>query len=187
MTHSAAAGPRPSRRAIVRGAAGACPSSPSRSRRPRLRRPGPPARSHPVSPSSGGPAQDKHVSWDLSLTNGPVPIASISITVTYAPNSKGQFTTPEVYGYSATGPRDTTWTATPVPGAPLSITVTHGSIPASSTTNIHTDFAGGDNAAGTVTATATITYVGTSVTSTQTLVPVEWKPGDEHVHPLTGS
>ena len=67
---------------------------------------------------------------------------------------------------------------------PCSITATHlDDIAAGSTTNIHTDFAGGDNSAGTVTATATITYVGTPGSFTQTLGPLSWDSGNEHVHP----
>lgn len=127
---------------------------------------------------------EKHVSWDLTLTNGPTAIDTITITFSYAPTSTGPFTTFTIYGYSATGPRDTTWVSPPI-GAPTStITATHtNDIPASSTINIHTDFAGGDNAAGTVTATAVIKYVGIAATDTKTLGPLSWGSGSQHVHP----
>lgn len=128
---------------------------------------------------------EKHVSWDLTLTNGPVAIDTITITFSYAPTSTGPFTSFEIYGYSATtGPRDTTWTYPPI-GAPTStVTATHvNDIAAGSTTLIHTDFAGGDNAAGTVTATAVITYVGSTATETKTLGPLSWGAGSQHSHP----
>jgi len=128
---------------------------------------------------------EKHVSWDLTLTNGSTAIDTITITFSYAPTSTGPFTSFEIYGFSATtGPRDTTWTFPPI-GAPTStITATHtNDIAASSVINIHTDFAGGDNAAGTVTATAVITYVGVPGTDTKTLGPLSWGSGSQHVHP----
>lgn len=128
---------------------------------------------------------EKHVSWDLTLTNGAVAIDTITITFSYAPTSTGPFTSFEIYGFSATtGPRDTTWTYPPI-GAPTStVTATHANdIAAGSTTNIHTDFAGGDNAAGTVTATAVITYVGSATTETKTLGPLTWGSGSIHAHP----
>lgn len=128
---------------------------------------------------------EKHVSWDLTLTNGPVAIDTITITFTYVPTSGGPFTSFEVYGYAATtGPRDTTWTSPPIVTPTATITATHlNDIPASTTTNIHTDFAGGDNAAGTVTATAVITYVGSATTETKTLGPLSWGSGSIHTHP----
>src|SRR5687767_15163185 len=51
-------------------------------------------------PVKWGIGNDKHVSWDLRLVNGPVAISSISITFTYAPvNGSANFTAFDVYGY----------------------------------------------------------------------------------------
>lgn len=185
MTHSAAAGPRPSRRAIVRGAAWSVPVVSLAVAAPAF------AASGATSTlSSGGQAvkwsdsKTKHVSWDLVLTNGPVPIDTITITFSYAPNSTGPFTSFEIYGYAPSAPRDTSWTSPPITVATSTITATHlADIAAGSTTNIHTDFAGGDNAAGTVKATATITYVGVPGSFSQTVGPLSWGSGNQHVHP----
>ena len=137
----------------------------------------------PVKWSNGN---EKHVSWDLILTNGPVPIETITITFTYTPNSGGPFTTFEVYGFSDAGPRDTTWVTSAIVGGATtaSVAATHATILAGTTINIHTDFAGGDNSNGTVTAAARITYVGGPDSSTQTVTRVGWDPGSVHVHPL---
>ena len=182
MTHSAAAGPRPSRRAIVRGAAWSVPVVSLAVAAPAF------AASGATSTLTCGQAvkwsdsKTKHVSWDLFLANGPVPIKTISIEFTYTPNSGGPFTTFEIYGFSTTGPRDTTWVKSVVSGGKA--TATHLGIPAGSTTNIHTDFAGGDNSNGTVQATATITYVGVPGSFTQTVRTLSWDSGNEHLHPL---
>lgn len=127
----------------------------------------------------------KHVSWDLTLTNGPVAIDEVRITFTYAPTSTGPFTAFEIYGYAATtGPRDTTWTFPAITVATSTLTATHlNDIPANTVYNLHTDFAGGDNAAGTVRATAVIKYVGSPGTVTQTVGPITWDSGKEHTHP----
>ena len=176
---------RASRRAVVRGAAWSVPVVAIAATAPAY------AASGATSTLSGGAAvkwsngNEKHVSWDLFLTNGPVPIDTVAITFTYTPTSTGPFTSFEIYGYSASGPRDTSWTSPPITTATSTLTATHqNDIPASSTTNIHTDFAGGDNAAGTVEATAVITYVGTTFTSTQTVGPLSWGSGSMHVHPV---
>lgn len=128
---------------------------------------------------------EKHVSWDLTLTNGPVAIDTITITFTYAPTSTGPFTAFEIYGYAATtGPRDTTWTYPAITVATSTLTATHlADIAANTTYRLHTDFAGGDNAAGTVQATAVIKYVGSTNTLTQTVGPITWDSGKEHTHP----
>lgn len=175
---------RASRRSIVRGAAWSVPVVAVAATAPAY------AASGASSTLLGGAAvkwsngNEKHVSWDLVLTNGPVAIETVSILFTYAPTSTGPFTSFQIYGYSATtGPRDLTWLPQPFTPPTSTVTATHGTIPAGSTTNIHTDFAGGDNAAGTVQATATITYVGTTGSSTQTLGPLSWGSGSEHVHP----
>ena len=172
---------RASRRAVVRGAAWSVPVVAVAATAPAY------AASGATSTLSGGAAvkwsngNEKHVSWDLVLTNGPVPIETISIEFTYTPNSGGPFTTFEVYGFSSSGPRDTTWVPSVVGGG--KVTATHLGLAAGSITNIHTDFAGGDNANGTVTAIATITYVGVSGASTQTATRVGWDSGSIHVHP----
>jgi hypothetical protein len=128
---------------------------------------------------------EKHVSWDLVFTNGPLAIDTITITFTYAPTSTGPFESFEIYGYAATtGPRDTTWTYPPITAPTSTLTATHiNDIAPNTTYRLHTDFAGGDNAAGTVQATAVITYVGSSNTSTQTVGPISWGSGSKHVHP----
>lgn len=130
-----------------------------------------------------GNGSDKHVAWDLSLVNGPVAIDEVRITFTYTPTSTGPFTQFEIYGYAAAGVRDTSWTY-PAITAPTSVLeATHlTDIPANSTYLIHTDFAGGDNAAGKVFASAAITYVGSTGTVTQTVGPITWGSGSQHVH-----
>jgi hypothetical protein len=175
---------RASRRAVVRGAAWSVPVVAVAATAPAY------AASGATSTLSSGAAvkwsngNEKHVSWDLVLTNGPVAIESISLTFSYAPTSTGPFTSFQIYGYSSTsGPRDLTWAPVPFTPPTSTVTATHGTIAAGSTTNIHTDFAGGDNAAGTVQATATITYVGTPGTFSQALGPLSWGSGSEHVHP----
>ncbi len=128
---------------------------------------------------------EKHVSWDLTLTNGDVAITSISIVFSYAPNSGSQnFTAFEIYGYTPpVGPRDSGWTGSGSFAPTASVTSVHGAIAANSTTYLHTDFAGGDNAAGTVKGVATVTYAdGTTVP--YTLGPVAWGSGSQHTHPL---
>lgn len=128
---------------------------------------------------------EKHVSWDLLLTNGPVAIDEIRVTFTYVPTSAGPFTSFEIYGYAATtGARDSSWTYPPITAPTSTLTATHLLvIPANSTYRIHTDFAGGDNAAGTVTAMAEITYVGSPTIVYQTVGPITWGSGKQHTHP----
>lgn len=131
-----------------------------------------------------GNGNEKHVSWDLLLTNGAVAIQSVSIAFTYFPTSGGGFEVFTIYGYAATtGPRDITWTIPSIAGEVTTATSTHGPIAANSTTRIHTDFAGDDNAAGTVSAVATITYVGVPGTTTKTIPAVIWGSDNEHTHP----
>lgn len=129
---------------------------------------------------------EKHVAWDLLLTNGPIAIDELRITFTYKPTSTGPFTKFEIYGYAATtGLRDLTWTYPPIVVPATTLTATHLlDIPANSTYRIHTDFAGGDNAAGTVTAAAAIKYSGSPNTIYQTVGPITWGSGKEHTHPL---
>ncbi|RYB92384.1 hypothetical protein EUA06_05350 [Nocardioides glacieisoli] len=128
---------------------------------------------------------EKHVSWDLQFTNGPVAIDEIRITFTYTPTSGGPFESFEIYGYAATtGARDTTWTYPAITVPTSTLTATHlNDIPANSTYRLHTDFAGGDNAAGTVQATAQIKYVGSTTFVPQTVGPLNWGSGSKHVHP----
>ncbi|MBL0749148.1 hypothetical protein [Nocardioides baculatus] len=128
---------------------------------------------------------EKHVSWDLQLTNGPVAIDEIRITFTYNPTSTGPFTSFEIYGYAATsGARDTSWTYPAISTPTSTLTATHlPDIAANSTYRLHTDFAGGDNAAGTVQATAQIKYVGSTTFVSQTVGPITWDAGKQHTHP----
>lgn len=178
---------RPTRRSIVRGAAWSVPVVAVAATAPAF------ASSTATTGFAGiagtaekwGTSQDKHVSWDVILTNGPVDIDEISITFTYTPKSAGPFKVLEIYGYSATASRDNGWTSPAIPAAGVyTITATHlANIPANSTYYLHTDFSGGDNAAGTVQATATIKYVGSTTTVTLTIPPLEWAPGGQHVHP----
>ena len=178
---------RPSRRAVVHGVAWSVPVVTIATAAPVF------AASIASSGFSGvaGTAEkwsngnEKHVSWDLLLTNGPIAISEIRITFTYFPTSTGPFTAFEIYGYAAsTGPRDTTWTYPPITAPTSTLTATHLlDIPANSTYRIHTDFAGGDNAAGTVTAEAAITYVGSTNTVYQTVGPITWDSGKQHAHP----
>ena len=128
-----------------------------------------------------GTGQTKHVSWDLTLVNGPVAIDTISIVFTYAPNGGGIFKTFTIFGFT---PSDNTWTfpAIPAAGSPT-VTATHlADIAGGATVHIHTDFAGADASAGTVSAVATIKYVGSSTTVNKPVATVEWGPGDEHIH-----
>ena len=137
-----------------------------------------------------GTGQDKHVSWDIQLNNGPVAIDEITITFTYTPKSAGPFKVLEIYGYqpgSQTPPsRDTGWTSPAIPAAGVyTITATHlADIAANATYHLHTDFAGGDNAAGTVQATAQVKYVGSPNIVPLTIPPLDWQPGNQHTHPL---
>ena len=128
---------------------------------------------------------EKHVSWDLQFTNGPVAIDELRITFTYAPTSTGPFTSFEIYGYAATsGPRDLTWTYPAITTPTSTLTATHlPDIAANTTYRLHTDFAGGDNAAGTVQATAQIKYVGSTTFVSQTVGPITWDSGKQHTHP----
>ena len=128
---------------------------------------------------------EKHVSWDLLFTNGPVAIDEIRITFTYVPTSGGPFDSFEIYGYSATtGARDTSWTYPAITTPTATLTATHANdIPANETYRLHTDFAGGDNAAGTVQATAEIKYVGSAGFVSQTVGPISWGSGSKHTHP----
>jgi hypothetical protein len=172
---------RPTRRTLVRGAAWSVPVVSIAAAAPAF------AASGTSSLTAGGAAvkwgngSTKHVSWDLTLTNGAVAIDTVSITFTYAPNGGGSFTSFTIFGYT---PTDNTWVFPPIPvdGA-ASVTATHSAdIAANSTTRIHTDFAGSDNSAGTVSATATIKYVGSSTTVQVPLGAVAWGAGSEHVH-----
>lgn len=129
---------------------------------------------------------EKHVSWDLLLSVGPIAIDEIQITFTYVPTSSGPFTAFEIYGYAATaGRRDLTWVYPPITIPTTTLTATHLlDIPANSTYRIHTDFIGGDNSAGTVSATAAILYVGSPTTVYQTVGPLDWGSGKQHTHPI---
>jgi hypothetical protein len=177
--------PRASRRTVVRTAAWSVPVVAVAAAAPAF------AVSGASSTLAGGAVvkwsngNEKHVSWDLTLTNGSTAIDTITITFTYAPTSTGPFTSFTIYGYSGTtGPRDTTWSAPAITVPTSTITATHtNDIPASAVVRIHTDFAGGDNAAGTVTATAVIKYVGVPGTVTKSLGPLSWSAGSMHVHP----
>jgi len=178
---------RPTRRTLVRGAAWSVPVVAIAATAPAF------AASTATTGFTGvaGTAEkwsngnEKHVSWDLNFTNGPVAIDTITITFTYAPTSGGPFESFEIYGYAATtGPRDATWTYPAITVPTSTLTATHlNDIPANSTYRLHTDFAGGDNAAGTVMATAVITYVGSPNTVTQTVGPISWGSGSKHTHP----
>ena len=181
---------RPTRRTLVRGAAWSVPVVAIAATAPAF------AASTATTGFTGvpgtaekwGSGQDKHVSWDVSIANGPVAIDEISILFTYTPKNAGAFKTLEIYGYSSTASRDYGWTSPAIPQATgvYSITATHlAEIPANTTYLLHTDFAGGDNAAGTVQAVATIKYVGSATTVTKTILPLEWQPGNQHTnHPL---
>jgi len=171
---------RPTRRTLVRGAAWSVPVVSIAAAAPAFAASG-------TSSLTGGAAvkwgngPTKHVSWDLTLTNGAVAIDTVSITFTYTPNGGGIFTSFTIFGYA---PLDNTWAFPPIPvGGTSTVTATHSAeIAANSTTRIHTDFAGDDNSAGTVSATATIKYVGSSTTVQVPLGAVAWGPGGEHVH-----
>lgn len=179
-----ARGLRASRRNVVRGAAWSVPVIAVATAAPAFAASGATSTLTGGQPVKWSNGNEKHVSWDLILTNGPVPIQSISLSFSYAPTSTGPFTSFEVYGYSSTtGPRDLTWTPQRFTPPTSTVTATHSTIPASTTTNIHTDFAGGDNAAGTVQVSATITYAGIAGSFVQTIGPVSWSSGSVHVHP----
>ena len=128
-----------------------------------------------------GTGQTKHVSWDLTLTNGAVAIDTISIAFIYTPSGGGSFTSFTIVGFT---PTDNSWTFPPIPaeGSPT-VTATHTTgIAANSTIHIHTDFAGSDNSSGTVSAVATVTFVGSPATFQVPAGSVTWSPGSEHSH-----
>jgi hypothetical protein len=172
---------RPTRRTLVRGAAWSVPVVSIAAAAPAF------AASGTSSLTAGGAAVKwgtgpvKHVSWDLILTNGAVAIDTVSITFTYTPNGGGTFTSFTIHGYA---PADNTWAFPPIPvDGTATVTATHADdIAANSTTRIHTDFAGSDNSAGTVSATATVKYVGSSTTVQVPLGTVAWGAGNEHSH-----
>ena len=144
----------------------------------------------PGAPTKWGTGNEKHVQWDMLIDNGPVAIQSISITFTYAPTSAGPFTQFEIYGYPPSPtPRDYLWTYLPITAPTTTLTVTHGTIAANTTYNLHTDFGGGDNAAGTVQADFVIVYAqGAGTDSSQAFGPITWessKSDKQHSHPLT--
>ena len=179
--------PRPTRRTLVRSAAWSVPVVSLAAMAPAFA--ASVASSKLVStsqPEKWGTGSEKHVSWDLTLTNGTIDITSISILFTYAPTSgAGNFTFFEVYSYvPVTGPRDKTWTGGGTFAGTASVTSTHGFIAGNSTTYIHTDFAGADNSAGTVNATYTISYANGYTAPAQTLGPITWGAGSQHTHPL---
>jgi hypothetical protein len=128
-----------------------------------------------------GTGQTKHVSWDLNLTNGAAAIDTISIAFTYAPSGGGSFTSFAIVGFA---PSDNSWTFPPIPpGGSATVTATHtAEIAANSTINIHTDFAGTDNSSGTVSALATVRFVGSPATFQISAGTVTWGPGGEHTH-----
>lgn len=123
----------------------------------------------------------KHVSWDFRLVNGSVAINEISIAFTYVPNGGGTFeaSTFEIRQFNVIP--DASWTKSPSSGPTATISGTRTTdIAAGTTTNIHVDFAGADNSAGTVSATATITYVGSTVTRQLATGNVAWASGTAH-------
>ena len=184
---STAVSARPTRRTLVRGAAWSIPVVALAATAPAF------AASTATTGFTGvvGTAEkwsngnEKHVSWDLQFTNGPVAIDELRITFTYAPTSTGPFTSFEIYGYAATtGSRDLTWTYPAITAPTSTLTATHlADIPANTTYRLHTDFAGGDNAAGTVQATAQIKYVGSTTFVSQMVGPITWDSGKQHTHP----
>lgn len=128
-------------------------------------------------------AKEKHVAWDLVLVNGPVDIDRLVLTFTYVPTSTGPFTAFEIYDHSPTTPTTRTWDVPAIRVPTNTLTVPRvGGIPANATRQIHTDFAGGDNAAGTVTAQAAITYLGSIAPVILSVGPVSWIPGNQHTH-----
>ena len=171
---------RPTRRTLVRGAAWSVPVVSIAAAAPAFAASG-------TSGLTGGAAvkwgtgSTKHVSWDLTLTNGAVAIDTVSITFTYTPNGGGTFTSFTIFGFT---PTDNTWAFPPIPAAgAASVTATHlADIAANSTTHIHTVFAGSDNSAGSVSAIATIKYVGSTKTVQIPLGSVSWAAGSPHVH-----
>lgn len=130
-------------------------------------------------PVKWGNGPVKHVSWDLTLTNGAKAIDTVSITFTYTPNGSGSFSTFTIYGYS---PLDMGWTQGPATTvSPFTITATHAvDIAANSVTNIHADFDGADASQGSVSATATIKYVNIAQTVQVPLGTKAWGSGSQH-------
>ena len=178
MTASMSAA-RPTRRAMVRGAAWSVPVVAIAATAPAFAASLAASTMTATTPDKWGNAGYFHVSWDLSLKNGPVAIQSLSLTFTYVPNGGGTFETFLIYGYN---PSDNSWVpsaATTV--APYTVSATHGSIAANAVANIHVDFAGAENSSGAVSAVATILYVN-GATSSPTVGPVSWRPGSQHAH-----
>lgn len=177
----------PTRRTIVRGAAWSLPVVAVAATAPAFAASTARTTITPAQPVKWSNGNEKHVSWDIAFANGPVAIDTVTITFTYAPTSAGPFTSFEIYGYPPTPtPRDLAWTYPPITSPTSVLTVTHvADIAGGATYLLHTDFAGGDNAAGKVTAQFDITYVGVSGVFSQTFGPTSWGSGSQHVHPLT--
>ncbi len=174
---------RPTRRTLVRGAAWSVPVVSLAAMAPAFAASGGTSSLAGASADKWSDGPIKHVSWDLTLTNGPVAIQSISILYTYVQNGGGafNFTAFEVYGYL---PRDNSWVFAPIPsGGAASVVASHGTIAANSTTRIHSDVLGTDNSSGNVSATATIQYVGSTSTVQVSVGPVGWGSGSQHSHP----
>lgn len=127
-----------------------------------------------------GNGQVKHVSWDVTLVNGPIEIDKVVITFQYVPQGGGTFSTFTMGGYS---PTDTTWTyVVNTSVSPYTVTATHeDNIPANASRSLHVDFAGQDASSGDVTANATITYVG-GTSEPKQIGPIGWGPGSQHSH-----
>jgi hypothetical protein len=139
-----------------------------------------------TTPVKWGVGNDKQVSWDLKLVNGPVAIKSITITFMLASNNgSANFNQFEVYGYQpAGGARDGSWTdpTLPVTGT-NTVTTSHGTLAAGSTTWLHTNFEGADGSAGNITATYTITYENNTTSGPLKIGPLGWTSGGKHSHP----
>ncbi len=177
--------PAPSRRAVIRTAAWSVPvisvaaTAPAFAASPLGRT----SFTWTMSPNKWSDANIKHVSWDLTIVNGPVAIDTISITFTYNNGGGGSFNAQSFVirrlGLAADGAN---WSKTPATGTTPTITATRVlDIAANTSFPLHVDFAGGDNSAGSVSATATITYVGSPATTTVSTGAVEWVSGSEHV------
>jgi hypothetical protein len=178
---------RPTRRAIVRGAAWSVPVVAIATTAPAFA----------VSTSSsltwvnapvkwGGQGDKKHVSWDLVLTNGTRVIDRVVFTFTYyrANNTAYAGEAFSIYNFAPTA-NTTAWTGVTVTNAGQVVTAANaGDVAAYGVVNIHTDFSGDDNSVGSITVSAEITYkTGSPETLTLTKVPFGQAPGGGNSEP----
>ena len=180
---------RPSRRAIVRGAAWSVPVIAVAAAAPAFATSGEGKASGLANTavkwgSGSGPGALNHVSWDIQLSNGGKVIDSTTVKFTYIPTSGAGrgFDAATILGFDPTNTAnwDKTGITNPVAGQYVISASNTDDHAAFSSYSVHVDFYGtANNSAGTVEAVVTFTYKDTT-TSTVTIPQVSWKPGSQH-------